>query len=55
VRVNIFFDPRDLRIGVFWERRPSEYSNWLKGQKPELEKLWIYICFLPAFIIRVIL
>lgn len=32
--IQIFFEPRDLWIGVFWDRRPSE--------------LRLFICFIPC-------
>lgn len=51
--VSFLFEPRDLWVGVYWDRRPTEFSNWPKGARPELERLSLWVCLLPTLVIRV--
>jgi hypothetical protein len=44
--VRLKFEPRDLWVGVFWDRKP-------KNADPRLQYWDIYICLLPAVVIHI--
>lgn len=43
-RVRLLFEPRDLWLGVFWDRR--------SGYAPGLNGLWVYVCLFPCLPIK---
>jgi hypothetical protein len=57
VKVSCYFEPRDLWVGMYWDRRPigddSCVCTLCEAFKPR--RLHIYVCLLPTLVIRVIL
>jgi hypothetical protein len=43
-RIRAFFEPRDIWVGVFWDR-PVSYGD---GGQPLVRHLKIYVCLLPC-------
>lgn len=43
--VKCYFEPRDIWLGVYWDRKP-------KTADPRLRWWDIYICLIPCFPIR---
>lgn len=48
VRVSAKFEPRDLWVGVYWERHAP--AQWVIEQHHLPDKRWIrfYVCIIPA-------
>ncbi len=44
--IKFYFEPRDLWVGFFWDRRIE-----ISGRT----RLWVYCCLFPTLVIRVIL
>lgn len=66
VRVSFRFEPRDLWVGVFWDRRAADDSCGVRPDgtiwqtaagmnKLQRIRTTLYICLLPMFVIKVVL
>ena len=44
--VKICLEPRDLWVGVYWDRKP-------KGADRQLQYWDIYVCIVPVVVIRI--
>lgn len=56
MKISCYFEPRDLWIGVYWDRRATEpvyRCPCVMCHKKTC--LHVYICLLPTLVIRVIL
>ena len=48
-RVTLLFEPRDLWIGIFWDRR------WLPLMHKDRKSVVLYFCVIPTIVLRVVL
>lgn len=51
LRANLFFEPRDCWIGVFWKRYASLVENF-HSVFPREERLDCYVCIVPCLPLR---
>lgn len=51
MRIRILFKPRDLWIGVYWDRRHVGWQG-AYGAKRSIYEYSIYICLIPCLPIR---
>lgn len=53
MKLSCYFEPRDLWVGVYWDRRCLTHCKCAtcSGRKA----LHVYVCLLPTLVIRVIL
>jgi hypothetical protein len=48
MRATLMFEPRDLWVGVFWDRR------WLPLVNKDRQALVVYICLIPSIVLRLV-
>ena len=51
MKVSLFFEPRDLWVGVFWDWTPY-YTHDASGRETYTGTMWkIYVCLLPTVVL----
>lgn len=45
-KIKFYFEPRDLWVGLYWDRIPKE------GPK-DIQTIAFYICLLPTLVIKI--
>ncbi len=48
MRIRIYFEPRDLWVGVYWNVERTSFDN----SRVRCREWSVYICLLPCFPIR---
>ena len=48
-KAKILWEPRDIWVGVYWDRGCGSHVPWAKG----LRRMWrVYICIVPCLPLR---